>query len=440
MHHKMRRGADDGDEDGDRRGDAELKSRSIALALPLVLFGAIRAFGDGGAYPGEVLKSVLDLKALSVQKQEMPSALPEVTVIGTEEAEKIWKAKTATFLDTRPRAAYEQGRIPGAGWLCSDDLLKDPDAAKRLDRAREYVLYCNGDRCWRAAGVAILLRHLGFGRLRWYRAGYPVWRKEGLPTESGKGKEETGSIRGTIVLGDGSPLRRGKMVFFRAGSGPPPNPGKYLRPPDEMVDIGEDGSFLATLPAGRYHVTAIRKRGEDRIGPPSEGDELFPSPTDLQQGKRVYSVDPGRTTDIGTGVAAPFSKRSVILDNVVTSIEGTITGADGNPVRGAIAFAFSSANAVGRPLFLSEKTGDDGKYTLRVSEGGTYYVRTRTSLKGGHPEEKEVLGVHGGERPSAVVVRTGETVRGIDIRGRAFELHRDGVSGKNGRPGYAGVR
>jgi len=160
-----------------------LSRLSIAFLMGLC---SMSVHGETSAYPDEVMNRVTTLKALAEQKQEMPPSLPGITLVSTGEAREIWKWKRAIFLDTRTKAQYDAEKIAGAEWFLSDELLKNPEAAGRLDKGKEYVLYCNGDRCWRAAGVAMMLDHLGFKKILWYREGLPGWKKENVPTEKVK--------------------------------------------------------------------------------------------------------------------------------------------------------------------------------------------------------------------------------------------------------------
>ena len=54
--------------------------------------------------------------------------------------------------------------------------------AESLDKNKEYVVYCNGVKCWRSPAAALLLHSLGF-KVYWYREGLPDWKKRGYPTE-----------------------------------------------------------------------------------------------------------------------------------------------------------------------------------------------------------------------------------------------------------------
>ncbi|MBI4697913.1 MAG: rhodanese-like domain-containing protein [Nitrospirae bacterium] len=95
----------------------------------------------------------------------------------------MWKSKKAVILDTRNKMQYDTERIEGAQLLPSDDLQKNPGLADGLDKEKEYVLYCNGVKCPRSPRAALMLQHLGFKKLNWYRDGMPDWKSKGYPTE-----------------------------------------------------------------------------------------------------------------------------------------------------------------------------------------------------------------------------------------------------------------
>jgi len=126
-------------------------------------------------------------------------------------------------------------------------------------------------------------------------------------------------------------------------------------------------------------------------------------------------------TDIGTITeAVPFRKKTDTVQEGTTAIAGTIKDQEGNPVQGAIAFAYLTPTVTGKPYYVSERTGKDGRYLLRVGNGGTYYIKIRTTLKGGQPETGEILGTYGKERPLPVTVVSGKTITDIDIAGKKF--------------------
>ena len=242
-------------------------------------------------------------------------------------------------------------------------------------------------------------------------------------------KVAMGSITGKFLLKNGGAMSNGKVYFFREGSGAPPSQSKYWRTPDEIAEIDNEGRFTANLAEGSYYISAIKKATKDLIGPPIEGDYVYPdSRKSLSPEQLLYGVTKNQKTDVGViAEAVLFKKHSANSEDKITAIEGTLTDSKGSPVSSAIAFAFLTSKVIGKPTFVSERTGKDGKYLLKVSQGGTYFVKLRTALKGSHPEPGEIIGVFGKDKPAPVTLKTGEVLRDINIVGKTFS----NLDGKN---------
>ena len=134
-------------------------------------------------FPDALLDKVNELRATAEAKKELPKNLEGIKVVDFAESQKMLKGKKVIFLDTRVKTQYDTEKIPGATWFLTDDLLKDPALADKLDKNKEYLLYCNGVYCWRSPGAGLLLAHLGFKKLYWYRDGIPDWKNRGGKTE-----------------------------------------------------------------------------------------------------------------------------------------------------------------------------------------------------------------------------------------------------------------
>jgi len=231
---------------------------------------------------------------------------------------------------------------------------------------------------------------------------------------------ETGWISGQILIKGNGPMSGGMVVFFNAETGPPPAPDKYLRIPDEVADLDEEGKFRIELPVGKYYMGAIKRLSGEQVGPPQDGDYFFISRD--QEGIPVaYIVEKGKSLSVGViDGAVPFKR--TVAENI-TGISGTITDLSGKPVEGAIVFAYITETMTGLPPFTSYRTGSDGKYLIRVDKGGKYYLRVRDVYGGGPPIPGAVMGGYGEEAPVPVEVKTGEIVQGIDIKViRHFEI------------------
>jgi hypothetical protein len=231
------------------------------------------------------------------------------------------------------------------------------------------------------------------------------------PQEIGKG-----TIVGKLTTKDGRPMSGGAVFFFNDASGPPPSEEKYWRVPDAMAPIGEGGEFSMELFPGKYYLGAMKKiSAEKNVGPPGEGD-YFLKGQDATGKPRPFFVKKGETTDIGTiAGGAPFKREVVKYGKGITSIEGVVRDPDGKPVEGAAVFGYKKSAARGKPLFASDKTGKDGKYVLRVDEGGKYYLKVRDLFGGGPPVGGAIVGSYWQDRPVEASAKTGEATKGIEI-------------------------
>ncbi|CAG0979901.1 hypothetical protein GEOBC_01753 [Geobacteraceae bacterium] len=224
-----------------------------------------------------------------------------------------------------------------------------------------------------------------------------------------------GRIMGTLQKKSGEPMANGTLFLFYEKSGPPPAPEKYWRVPDEIVPLDANGKFVAEVRPGTYYLGAIKRIAGEELGAPNEGD-YFLANRDEKGNLRKYTVKAGETKDIGTlAQGKPFKREKAAAKGSVTAIEGTVLDEGGKPVAGALVFAFVSPTMVGKPLFASERTGRDGKYLLRVDEGGTYYLKSREVYGGGAPKAGEIIGGYGEKEPAPVKVEAGKTVKGIDL-------------------------
>jgi len=248
---------------------------------------------------------------------------------------------------------------------------------------------------------------------------------------------QKGRISGKLMIKDSGPMADGLVHFFNAETGPIPDPDKYWRVPDFITDIKENGEFTTELNEGKYYIGAIKRiSGKKEIGPPLIGDYFFIS-QDKDGTPKMYSVKKGE--DISTGTiseAIPF--KGCVIKDKITAIEGRVLIDDGKPVEGALVFAYRSSAMSDRPEFVSDRTDKDGKFILRVYEGGPYYLRARDLYGGGPPATGGVIGtyrketsthllppsppgpsglvgIYGKETSTAIVVNTGEITKGIDI-------------------------
>jgi rhodanese-related sulfurtransferase len=105
--------------------------------------------------------------------------------VSTEQLQNILVNKSAVVVDTRSRAEFVAGHIPGASGLNGD-----PSGYTSLiehlvsgDKRKALVLYCNGPFCQASKRLADQLIGAGYSNVRRYQLGMPIWRALGGLTE-----------------------------------------------------------------------------------------------------------------------------------------------------------------------------------------------------------------------------------------------------------------
>lgn len=134
----------------------------------------------------------------------VPATLNGARVLTTSEAEAIWRAKTAVFIDALPRAPKPQNlpagtvwrdkprqNIPGSVWLVDTGYgsLSAPvedyfrSGLVRVsggDPARLLVFYCQAS-CWMSWNAAKRAVSYGYTHVMWYPDGTDGWQAANLP-------------------------------------------------------------------------------------------------------------------------------------------------------------------------------------------------------------------------------------------------------------------
>ena len=139
----------------------------------------------------------------------VPATLQGAQVLDTAQAEALWRASAAVFIDVLPRppkpANLPAGtvwretprpHIPGSLWLpdtgygelatiTEDYFKRGLQRASGGDLARRLVLYCQAD-CWMSWNAAKRAMTYGYANVAWYPAGTDGWHRAGLPMEEAR--------------------------------------------------------------------------------------------------------------------------------------------------------------------------------------------------------------------------------------------------------------
>ncbi len=172
----------------------------------------------------------------------------------------------------------------------------------------------------------------------------------------------------------------------------------------------EQGLFELPLPGGTYYLVVRMRKSGNFAGPLRAGDlfgYLPGNPLALQEGKVARVHIP--LIEVPEKVER---YASTMFGN--TSITGRIINARGEPVAGSQAMLYDDPMMLNRPLYVSQRTGPDGRFILSFPQGGVYYLAARDQL-GGTPAPGEIYGRYQGSPDHSVRIRTGKSLENIEI-------------------------
>jgi rhodanese-related sulfurtransferase len=139
-----------------------------------------------------MLLAILLLSAADISTATLAEPGAKTPEISTQELREILTNRSATVLDSRPRAEYAVSHIPGAVNVAAKPgipmsaYVSDVAEVGRLVQNRKdapLVLYCNGPHCGKSKRLAEELLAAGYTSVRRYQLGIPVWRALGGVTQ-----------------------------------------------------------------------------------------------------------------------------------------------------------------------------------------------------------------------------------------------------------------
>lgn len=106
------------------------------------------------------------------------------------EAADLFVGEQAVFIDSRTRADFASGHIPGALSLPLDEIKGAANVRQKLNQApvslppeTTLVIYCEGEDCQTSIALAKLIHGQGFRDIRILMGGWAEWSAAGLPVE-----------------------------------------------------------------------------------------------------------------------------------------------------------------------------------------------------------------------------------------------------------------
>lgn len=169
------------------------------------------------------------------------------------------------------------------------------------------------------------------------------------------------------------------------------------------------GRFDIPLPAGKFFLAARKRADGARMGEPQAGDYngiYADNPLRLERGE-IHDIGDLELKVVSvTQRAARLSQGKFAATG--TALSGRMVDSDGAPVAGVYAFAYLDSRMVGKPTYISAPTGEDGRFTLHLGSGGTYYIGARSTF-GGPLEPGEWVGTYDQRPDHGVAVSDGKT-------------------------------
>ena len=227
-----------------------------------------------------------------------------------------------------------------------------------------------------------------------------------------------GAMTGKVLFQDD--LSRGGVVsFFLKRQGPPPDLGTSRRVPDRISRLNPDGSFSVKLLAGVYYMGAMQWYKGRQPGPPRAG-EKFIFIRDESGKLKTFTVKAGEDIDVGEVTGSAPASFVEVSDAFI--IRGMVTDENDTPFEGAVVLLKYNMNSP-RPVYVSEITGEDGKYEFSVP-AGTYYIIARQQLSMfGRPKPGSYLGAYGVKEEKPIGGQAMGDSMGKTVTGKQGDIH-----------------
>lgn len=215
-------------------------------------------------------------------------------------------------------------------------------------------------------------------------------------------------ITGKVLLkADSQPLSGAYVNVYPSHAPNLLGPSTYISSPTDA-----SGNYSIDVPPGTYYVVARKRISGMATGPISTGD--------------YFSEDARLLTEIKTGLLAEidlpmvkmtapmFFKQGKGAAETETGIIGVLVDANGKPMPGGFAIAYTTADIRRLPDFASTLTNEKGEFTLYLPKGGEYYLAARMHAWD-MPHPGEPYGKYDGDVITPIQVPDKGFVKGIKM-------------------------
>lgn len=221
------------------------------------------------------------------------------------------------------------------------------------------------------------------------------------------GQGTTGVAGKVIDKVSGQPLAGAYVNIY-------PDATSNLLGPSQFISSPTDGKgrYRVAVAPGTYYVVARKRVSGQMTGPLSPGDYYSEHQriiTEVLYGKLAVVDLPV------TVMKSPmFFKKGMVERATSTGVRGVLVDAQGKPVPGSFAIAYTDDDIKRLPDYASTLTDADGRFTLYLPKGGSYFLAGRIHAWD-MPRPGEPYGVYGEGQPQALEVPKGSFVEGVEI-------------------------
>ena len=226
---------------------------------------------------------------------------------------------------------------------------------------------------------------------------------DNLPAPAERTPLGTGIV-GTVSL-DGQPVQNAIVMIYPDLSSQLKGMGLGTASPTD-----QQGYFEAPIPSGTYYLVVRVRQSGQMAGPLKAGD--------------LFGYLPGNPLAIKDGAVASVHIPLIEVPEKVdlhaadmfgnTLVKGQILDPKGQPVADIQVLLYDDPMMLNRPLYVSQRTGADGRYQLSFPKGGRYYLAARNEL-GGTPAPGELYGRYQGAPDHSIRIKTGQVLEGLEI-------------------------
>jgi hypothetical protein len=208
-------------------------------------------------------------------------------------------------------------------------------------------------------------------------------------------------LGGTLTVG-GEPVAYAFVYIYTEDAGGLIGPSY-----GEAVQADGEGRFQVDLPAGRYFLVARSRTDGSRSGELTPGDlngTYSGNPVEVARGERI-KLDSFPMQPINARVQAERQAAGTFVPTD-TALTGLVADSNGEPVDGVYVFAYLDSRMVGKPVYISAPSDEDGQFQLYLGDGGTYFIGARSAY-GGPLEPGEWVGTYEGQSDHSIRIATG---------------------------------